>query len=326
MNAKRTISLAALALMTTLSLILTACTSANAEAVPQEGDFWTLSIVSTNDIHGYDDSLPQYATIIERARGYTQELARSRRRRYFPSWRFNDLKGIPEMEMLNLMGYDAHVIGNNDFKIPNDDGTIPAGDDQINAIIATAEAPVICANVTYKESGEYIDGVEPYIIKDINGVQVGIIGVTSTKPADRAYETDKIFADPYETVERCLKELEGKTDVNIILSHCGLAVDDSLAYIEGISAVIGADDHYTIIEPLYWIWEGEKSTPIVQHGGEENHCIARLDLIFQVIDGEFVLQDFSGEGYDTFLVPGDPEVQAVLDQYRAKTASAAPAA
>ena len=128
------------------------------------------------------------------------------------------------------------------------------------------------------------------------------------------------------TCERCLKELEGKTDVNIILSHCGLAVDDSLAYIEGISAVIGADDHYTIIEPLYWIWEGEKSTPIVQHGGEENHCIARLDLIFQVIDGEFVLQDFSGEGYDTFLVPGDPEVQAVLDQYRAKTASAAPAA
>ena len=44
MNAKRTISLAALALMTTLSLILTACTAANAEAVPQEGDFWTLSI------------------------------------------------------------------------------------------------------------------------------------------------------------------------------------------------------------------------------------------------------------------------------------------
>ena len=126
MNAKRTISLAALALMTTLSLILTACTSANAEAVPQEGDFWTLSIVSTNDIHGYDDSLPQYATIIERARDTHKNLLVLEGGDIFLRGEFNDLKGIPEMEMLNLMGYDAHVIGNNDFKIPNDDGTIPA--------------------------------------------------------------------------------------------------------------------------------------------------------------------------------------------------------
>ncbi len=94
MNAKRTISLAALALMTTISypyrMYFGQC-----EAVPQEGDFWTLSIVSTNDIHGYDDSLPQYATIIERARDTHKNLLVLEGGDIFLRGEFNDLKGIP---------------------------------------------------------------------------------------------------------------------------------------------------------------------------------------------------------------------------------------
>ena len=60
-------------------------------------------IVSTNDIHGYDDSLPQYATIIERARDTHKNLLVLEGGDIFLRGEFNDLKGIPEMEMLNLM-------------------------------------------------------------------------------------------------------------------------------------------------------------------------------------------------------------------------------
>ena len=61
---------------------------------------------------------------------------------------------------------------------------------------------------------------------------------------------------------------------------------------------------------------GTKSTPITQNGGEENHFLGRLDLVFKNINGEMVLHDFDGYLYDLSLVKGDEKIQSIIDKYR----------
>ena len=69
-------------------------------------------------------------------------------------------------------------------------------------------------------------------------------------------------------------------------------------------------------EPIYWMYNNEKSSPIFQHGGEENHMIGRMDLIFQKTETGFKLVDFSGRVLDTTFVEPDFEVKEILDKYR----------
>lgn len=283
----------------------------------KNGDYYVLSILHTNDIHGHVDKLPHYATIIKQMRCEAKNLLVLDGGDRFLRGEFDGLGGIPEMRMINEMGYDAWVIGNNDFKNPVD-GRIPEGDAMLDGMIRLSKASTLCANVVYKKDGKLLKGVRPYIIKDVNGVKVGVIGLTSTKPQERGYEPDKTFFDPVDTLKKCLGELKGKTDVNIVLSHCGLGVDVRLAEVPGIAAVVGADDHFRMENPIYWVWEGEKSVPIVQHGGEELSMLGRLDLVFEKKDGGLKLIDFHGKAYDADFVPGDPKVQDIINEYREK--------
>lgn len=283
----------------------------------KNNEFYVLSILHTNDIHGNVDKLPQYATVIKQMRTEAKNLLVLEGGDIFLRGEFDGLAGVPEMKMLNEIGYDAWVIGNNDFRVPPEKHS-PQNIGTPENLIALAKAKTLCANVVDKDSGKLLKGVDPYMIKNINGVRVGVIGLTSVKPQNRNYEPNKKFLDAVETLKKCLAELKGKTDVNIVLSHCGLAVDLNLSYVPGIAAVIGADDHYVMENPLHWVWEGEKSTPIVQHGGEDFHMLGRLDLVFQKKDGVLKLMDFQGKAYDMNFVPRDKKVQDIIDEYRPK--------
>lgn len=288
----------------------------------KEKEYYVLTILHTNDIHGHVDELPKYATLIKQARAQAKNLLALDGGDLFLRGEFSDLGGIPEMKMLNAIGYDAWVIGNNDFRVPKN-GKLPPDDRTLNALVRLANADAVCANVVYKRDGKFIDGVKPYVVKELGGVKVGIVGLTSTKPQDRNYEPDKLFLDAADTLKKAVEELKGKADAIIVLSHCGLSEDVKLSYVPGISAVIGADDHFRMEQPIYWVWKGEKSVPIVQHGGEENGMLGRLDLTFQMQDGALKLVDYQGSAYDTKFVPADQSVQAIIDAYRAEYKKAA---
>lgn len=288
----------------------------------KNGEVYVLTILHTNDFHGHVDRLPQYATLIREARKQYNNLLVLEGGDLFLRGEFDGLSGEPEMALINEMGYDAWVIGNNDFRVSPEDHT-PVNPGVPYTLIAGSKAKTLCANVLEKDSGKLLKGVEPYIIKNLNGVKVGIIGLTSTKPQDRGYEPTKIFLDPADTLKKYLAELKGKTDINIVLSHCSLSRDVDLLYqVSGFSAILGADDHFRMETPIYWVWDGEKSSPIVQHGGEEDHVLGRLELTFQKMDGQLKLINFRGDALKTDFVPGDARVQELLDSFRDKSKAA----
>lgn len=283
----------------------------------KNGEYYNLTILHTNDIHGNLENLPEYSTIVKQERSNIKNLLVLDGGDIYARGKFAKFNGIPEMEVINNIGYDAWVLGNNDFRIPIDK-KLPANDSKLENLVKTSKQPTLCANVIYKKNGRLLDGVKPYIIKKIDGVKIGIIGLTSMKPQVRGYEPDKIFLDATETLKALLKELKGKTDVNIVLSHCGLAVDTKLANIEGIDAVLGADDHFHMSKPIYWVSSNQKSTPIVQHGGEEDHVLGKLELIFLKENGELKLVDFRGSEYDIKFVEEDKNIRNIINKYEEK--------
>lgn len=285
----------------------------------KEGDTYELSIVYDNDIHGRLERLPQFKTLIDEAREEVDNLLVLNGGDIFLRGELQDQRGIPEMNILNEIGYDAWVLGNNDFRIPPEGGTAEEGNQQIQDLIELAEFPTLCGNVTMKDTGEYIDNVDPYIIKEVGGLDIGIIGVTSLKPQDREWEevSDKVFESGEITVANLMEEVAPQTDINIVLSHTGLAVDTKIANVEGVSAVIGADDHYIITNPIYWPGDdGFKSTPIVQGGGEQDQYLGRLDLTYVYEEGAWTLDDFDGYLYDLEGVEGDEQIQQMIDSYQ----------
>jgi 5'-nucleotidase len=304
----------------TFIVLLLHSAAANASTL-KDGDRYTLTILHTNDIHGHVDNLPRFSTVIKNVKkDVGKNLLILDVGDVFLRGEFQDFLGMPEIEILNEWGCEAMAFGNNDFRIPPSGGSVEDGNKQLSDMKNTAKFPILCANVTV--NGGYMEQVEPYIIKNINGVNVGIIGITSMKPQLRGWTevADKVFESGEITLKKLLPEVSEKSDVNIILSHAGLVVDTYMVSMEGVSAVIGADDHFVIEKPIYYSYDednpGMKGAPIVQNGGEHFHYLGRLDLVFEKIGGKMKLADFEGSFYDLERVEEDENVVNIIEKYR----------
>src|SRR5690606_1812939 len=77
-------------------------------------------------------------------------------------------KGKSVAQALDAVGFDAIALGNHDFAW---------GQDALKGMLAEIEAPIVAANVVKTADGSVMDGASPYIVRDCNGVKVGIIGL-----------------------------------------------------------------------------------------------------------------------------------------------------
>ncbi len=79
-------------------------------------------------------------------------------------------QGEPMVEVMNAMEYDVSAVGNHEFDFKMDG---------LKERLEQMNFPLIAANLKYKSNGEIPEFAEPYIIKEIEGVKVGIIGLAS---------------------------------------------------------------------------------------------------------------------------------------------------
>ena len=307
--------------------------TADAEGKLKEGEKFELTILQTNDFHGHLDdvvtlndgtlhhnSIAKYATIIEDVRNNEENVLLVDGGDVFLRGEFQARQGELETSLLKEIGYDAMVLGNNDFRVfPAGEGTPDSRYEQLKDYQRNVNFPILTGNVINKETGKYIQNVKPWTSFTFAGVKVGMIGLTSMKPELRGWDDveDLDFIEPVEALNTLLPEVSAKSDINIVLSHAGNPEDHKLAKVPGVSAVIGADTHKVIKTPEYE-FNGEWNVPITQAGGEQENYLGRLDLTFEVVDGKKTLVDSDGLLYDVTNVPEDPEVQAIIDHYRAE--------
>lgn len=116
----------------------------------------------------------------------------------------------PDIEAYNYMGYDAITVGNHEFDKPVDTLLLQ---------MRLAQFPFIISNV---EKDGNVLGKE-YLIKEINGVKVGIFGLVTKNTANVSiYAKDLAFTDEVQTARKMVKLLrDQKADVVIGLVHLG---------------------------------------------------------------------------------------------------------
>lgn len=131
------------------------------------------------------------------------------------------------IKLMNAVGYDAMVPGPMDFIY---------GSETLSSLRSEAGFPFLAANIK-KADGS--NAFENYKILNINGVRIGVIGVTTGLNQIRASRSSLTVEDPVKSVEDVIAQLNGKTDAVIVLAYTGdRTVTKSLADIAGVSMVL----------------------------------------------------------------------------------------
>ena len=120
-------------------------------------------------------------------------------------------------DVMNRMGYQAAALGNHDFDFDLD---------AIRRRAAQAEFPFLSANLTERSSGKSPDFAQPYALIEVNGIRVGVIGLTTLEtPVDTKprYVGGLRFGKYEEALARYVPEMRSAgADLIVVAGHiCG---------------------------------------------------------------------------------------------------------
>ena len=159
---------------------------------------------------------------------------------------------------------------------------------------------------------------EPYAMRQLNGVQVAVIGQAFpyTPIANpRYFVPDWSFGIQDENLQKVVDEVRAKgAKVVVVLSHNGMDVDLKMASrVSGIDAILGGHTHDGVPAPV--VVKNRSGATLVTNAGSNSKFLGVLD--FDVRGGR--VHDFRYKLMPVFsnLLPADAEMQAHIDKVRA---------
>ncbi|HLP00441.1 MAG TPA: 5'-nucleotidase C-terminal domain-containing protein [Opitutaceae bacterium] len=137
--------------------------------------------------------------------------------------RFAPERADPTILAMNQMGYVSMTVGNHEFNF---------GREYLAKASSEARFPWLSANIVRKSDQKPV--FTPYVIKEVKGVRVAILGITTPgipfwENPDRIADLD--FLNPIETAARYVPILRSqeRADVVVLAAHMGLEEDLSTA-------------------------------------------------------------------------------------------------
>jgi len=192
---------------------------------------------------------------------------------------FNEYKGFLDFKLMSMCGYDAGTLGNHDFD---------RGVEGLVAAMSEAHFPILNCNLEVKGAPALAARLDPWLVKDLPGIRVGLTGVCVDFKGLVAAENHLgvEWRDPEAALKPVLKHLREveKVDLVVLLSHLGYdrqgdAIDDlNLArLVPGLDIIIGGHTH-TFMDAPVKVVNGERECQIFQVGfGGVN--LGRMDLV-----------------------------------------------
>lgn len=285
---------------------------------------FTLTIMHTNDVHAHYDPGEDYggiarqATLVKEIRAEVDHsLLLDAGDRFTGSMFHSYYQGLDSVRTMNELGYDAMVLGSYEFT---------HGADKLADFLDLLDFPVVVTNVDFSDSPELDGKVKPYIIIEIDGEQIGIIGVTQGDSRIRPIPELK-FDTNYETVVQTAVDALTEEGVNkiILISHLGYFNDLDLATrVSGVDVIVGGDSNTLLSNTPHPDAEGPYPGVITSASGEPVlvvqawlylQVMGRLDVTF---DDEGVLIDWSGDAiFLTDEIEDDPDMVTLIEDLRA---------
>jgi len=181
--------------------------------------------------------------------------------------------GRPEIEAMNLIGYDCATIGNHEFD---------CGQEAFAHIVDLAEFPFVCANLDVSGSALLAGRIQPYIIREIGNKVVGIFGLViphldQVTEIGRGIEVERDFLAKAAEVVAYLRP---RVDILIALTHLGSQRDRELASsVRGIDVIVGAHSHEAFSEPIV-VKDSSGSTTLIVQSGERGKFVGKLKVYY----------------------------------------------
>ncbi|MEY4753323.1 MAG: hypothetical protein RJA44_998 [Pseudomonadota bacterium] len=157
-------------------------------------------------------------------------------------------KGAADAALMNTVCFDAFIPGNHEFD--DGDATLKGFLDELAK--GSCQTPTLAANIV-PQSGTALAPaggpayLKPYTIKLINGVKVGLIGITvsgKTTQSSRPLATTR-FLDELTSAQGAIDQLKAQGVRHIVLmTHQGYDTDRAMAaQLTDVDVIIGGDSH-----------------------------------------------------------------------------------
>jgi len=193
------------------------------------------------------------------------------------------------------------------------------GDKRVQEIVDKdfkGKVDFVAQNIKTNDFGDQV--FSPYTMKEVNGVQVAVIGQAFpyTPIANpRHFVPDWSFGIQEENMQKTVDEARAKgAKVVVVLSHNGMDVDLKMASrVRGIDAIMGGHTHDGVPAPVIVSNGGGKT--LVTNAGSNSKFLGVLD--FDVRGGQ--VQGYQYRLLPVFsnMLPADREMDALITRIRA---------
>ncbi len=232
-------------------------------ALAADGKF---TIVHVNDVHGHIEPFVRSGAkedvgALAKAAVYVEEMRKENPNILLLSAGdmihgtnvVNFFGGLPMVEIMNHMGFDAMALGNHEFNY---------GQEQLLKLAQAATFPFLAANVV-RDDGVVL--TRDYEIFEVGGVKVGVFGLSPLETPIVTHPKNVVglsFIPAADVAAKMVEALQGQVDIIVCLSHLGYHDDKVIAAeVPGIDVIVGGHSHTTIAKP-----EVVGDTIIVQTG------------------------------------------------------------
>lgn len=213
------------------------------------------------------------------------------------------------IDVFNAAGVDVNTYGNHDFDM---------GPDQLSSLVTKSQFTWVSANLIDKRTGDVFaaeQGAKRFIIKDVNGVKLGITGLINEEaPFITNLGENAQVLNPSEAMQKIIPEMKtAGADIIVVSSHLASPDAEKVAEeVEGIDVIVGDHAGFVYDEPKV------VNGTIVSIVGDEFKYLGELTL--SVVDGKiedfhFVKHNLEDEAASITI---DAAVKEVADSYWAK--------
>jgi 2',3'-cyclic-nucleotide 2'-phosphodiesterase (5'-nucleotidase family) len=220
--------------------------------------------------------------------------------------------GAPTVDVMNAMGYDAAAIGNHEF-----DFTV----DGLRDRIAEAQFPYLSANIRLSGSQSVPDFATPYVIREVAGVRVGLVGLTTTSTPQTAFPThvaDYDFISYAEALEQWVPQVWGAgAEIILVTGHICPGEMRALASVAqqlGVSMIGGGHCHQRRVAEV----SESQDVALIQAGWQMGHY-AKLEIEFDLDEG--TVRNLVPSVAPNTGGTADPEIAAIVREWEEAAAA-----
>ncbi len=211
---------------------------------------------------------------------------------------FNEFKGEVEIRALSLAGMEGEVLGNHEFDL---------GSQQLfSEIDQWSQFPHLVANYAFDDppdpqSRSLRDVVSPFMIYDVQGVKIGVIGMGNQDTLLSSFQGGNSLGfrpiDNLTVLNQWVRVLRPICDVLVVSSHLGLDTDEGLSAsevddpnaslaVKGVDLVLGGHLHI-VTNPPKLLPNGEDPDSCQMNGNCPQYCLTHDCSTLLVHSGAF---------------------------------------